>query len=73
MTACLESCKWTCITAYILASLGSFVLFYNMKTKEGQAKPFIPSNMLLWLYLIGAVVTISCSLRWACAKPANVV
>lgn len=71
MSQCLEGCKWTCIIAYVLASLGSLVLSYNTLTAAGKSKPFLPPTSFLWAYLIGAIVTLWCSVRWALARPAK--
>lgn len=69
MSQCLEGCKWTCIIGYVMASLGSIVLAYNLLHEEGKRKPFIPPTVLIWAYLVGAIVTLWCSARWAMAAP----
>jgi hypothetical protein len=69
MTECLASCKWICIVAYILASLGAIMLAVNTFKKE----PIQIPKVLIVLYLIGAIVTLVCSARWAFSKPSSKV
>ena len=37
MTACLENCKWMCITAYVIASIGALICAYNHLRTQGKA------------------------------------
>jgi len=60
----MKGCKWLCIIAYILAALGSLILYANTI----QGKNIRVDPMLIKLYALGALVTLYCSFRWALSK-----
>ena len=63
MTACLENCKWMCISAYIIAAVGALICAYNHLRTKGD-----PIQMPIWAYYIlaiGALGTLWCAGRWA--------
>ena len=64
MAKCLENCKWMCIISYILASLGSIVLWMQRDFKKFQNF----NKWLIRLYALAAVITLGCSVRWALAN-----
>jgi hypothetical protein len=66
MAACLENCKWICITAYVLAAIGSIVLWLQQDYKLPAA--YKVSKWLIRLYAIAAVVTLGCSIKWGMMK-----
>ena len=61
---CVGTCKWFCILAYVLASLGSLVLYAKQVAKK---KVEIPDT-LVTIYAIGALYTLYCSVRWTLAQ-----
>jgi hypothetical protein len=73
MSSCSTGCKWLCILAYIFAALGALVYCYNAMTKQGQAKPVRVPKVIQYLYLIGALVTLYCAIRWAVMKEPKIV
>lgn len=63
MSSCSTTCKWVCIVAYVLASLGAIVLYKNR-----QGEWLNVGENLVTLYAIGGVVTLGCALQWAMKK-----
>jgi hypothetical protein len=64
MSGCIKECKWICIIAYILASLGAMVYANNQVNKK---KLVIPKAVSV-LYGIGGIVTLVCAIKWALMK-----
>ena len=61
---CVGTCKWFCILAYVLASLGALVLY----AKQVAKKTFQIPDTLVTIYAIGALYTLYCSGRWSFAQ-----
>lgn len=64
MSGCIKECKWICIVAYILASLGA-VVYANNKVNKKQLE--VPKPVAI-LYGIGGIVTLICAIKWAFMK-----
>ncbi len=64
---CDNTCKWICIIAYVLASLGSIVYY----SKQVAKRSFEVPNSVITLYAIGGLVTLGCAIKWALVKQAK--
>ena len=63
MTACLENCKWMCISVYVIAAIGALICAYNHLRTEGKAIE-LPKKAY-YILAIGALGTLWCAGRWA--------
>ena len=59
---CDKTCKWICITAYVLAAIGAILCSFNHLVPSKKIE--IPKAASV-LYLIGGIVTLICGIRWA--------
>ena len=61
--ACANTCKFTCITGYIIAAVAVLVWGYNHFVNT-EKQIHVPKPVAI-AYIIAGLVTLFCGVRWA--------
>jgi len=61
--ACTQTCKFTCITGYLIAAIAALVWGYNYFVNAD--KQIIVPKPVAIAYIVGGLITLWCGVRWA--------